>query len=105
VETRKLYVFFTSPAFFIFGKKSPWHAGCNTVRVARKNQQSKVVRPAAQIAAMNLASVMNQVSTLRALARAPKPAPERRRLSILMFGGAPEPVKIRHVGQNVGSEE
>jgi hypothetical protein len=103
LETGKLYGFFAPPAFFIFGKKIPWHAGCNTSRVARKNHQNKVVRPAAQIAAMNLASVMNQISLQRMLARAPKPAPERRRLSILMFGGVPEPVKIRHAPQNVDS--
>ena len=54
---------------------------------------------------MNLASVVNQFSILHALSRQPKPAPERRRLSILMFGGKAEPVKIRHGSQNVGRDE
>ena len=73
--------------------------------MARKNQHLKSARPAAQIAAMNLASVVNQFSILHALSRQPKPAPERRRLSILMFGGKAEPVKIRHGSQNVGRDE
>jgi hypothetical protein len=99
---RKLEVFFSGAVFFIFRRNFFWHAGCNKTRVARKNHQIKVLRPAAQIAAMNLASVVNQFSLQRLLARKEKPAPPRRRIAILMFAGQPEPVKIRHVRQNVG---
>ena len=52
---------------------------------------------------MNLQSVMNHISSLRLPPRLKKPAPPRHRLAIIMFAGRPEPVKIRHVHQNLGS--
>ena len=52
---------------------------------------------------MNLQSVMNHISSLRLPPRLKKPAPPRQRIAIIMFAGVPEPVKIRHVHQNLGS--
>ncbi len=71
--------------------------------MARKNNQTKFTRPAAQIAAMNLQSVMGHFSALRALPRLKIPKIPRRRIPIVMYGGSPEPVKIRHLPQNLGS--
>ncbi len=70
--------------------------------MARKNHQSKIVRPNAQIAAMNLSSIMAQISGLRSPSRPKKPQAIRHRIPIIMFGGTIEPVKIRHVHQNLG---
>lgn len=78
-----------------------WHGGCSYSRVARKNNSNKVVRPAAQVAAMNLSTVVNQYSALRLMARLPKPVPQRRRIAVLMMSGAPEPVEIRHLSPKV----
>ena len=71
--------------------------------MARKNHQFKTARPAAQVAAMNLQSVMNHISSVRLPPRLKKPAPPRRRIAIVMVGASPETVKIRHVFQNLGS--
>jgi hypothetical protein len=71
--------------------------------MARKNHQLKPARPAAQIAAMNLHSVMSHITALRGTPRLKKPAPPRRRIAIVLLGGEPEPVKIRHIRQNLGS--
>ena len=71
--------------------------------MARKNHLLKLVRPAAQVAAMNLQSVMSGISLLRGTPRLKNPAPPRRRTAIVMFGGEPQPVKIRHLHQNLGT--
>ena len=52
---------------------------------------------------MNLQSAMSHLSILRLPARLKKPAPLRRRIPVVMFAGSPEPVKIRHVRQNLGT--
>ena len=71
--------------------------------MARKNHKIISLRPAAQIAAMNLQSIMSHISMLRLPPRLKKPAPQLRQIPVVMFGGSPEPVKIRHVHPNVGS--
>lgn len=71
--------------------------------MARKNHQFKLTQPAAQVASMNLRSAMSRISALPVLARRKTGEIVRRRIPIVMYGGSPEPVKIRHVSQNVGS--
>lgn len=71
--------------------------------MARKNLQWKPTKPAAQIAVMHLQAAVSHLSVLRAVSRQKKLETFRRRIPIVMFGGKPEAVKIRHVPQNVGS--
>ncbi len=52
---------------------------------------------------MNLQSALSQVSVLRVAARPKNIQIYRRRIPIVMFGGSPQPVKIRHVFPNLGS--
>ena len=75
---------------------------CNKVGMARKNHPFKQTHPATQIASMNLRSAVSQLSPLPALLRR-KPGTVRRRIPIVMYGASPQPVKIRHTFQNLGS--
>lgn len=52
---------------------------------------------------MNLRSALSQVSVLRAIPRPKAAGTFRRTIPVVMYGGSPQPVKIRHPHQNLGS--
>jgi hypothetical protein len=80
-----------------------WHTSCDESRVARKFDNQSFAPLAASAAAVNLRMASFQLASIGAPPRVQRVHQPRRRLSVQSFPQAPEPVKIRHTSQNLGS--
>jgi hypothetical protein len=76
---------------------------CDKDRVARKFNNQSFAPPAVSAAAMNLRMASFQFAPIGAPPRAQRVHQPRRRLLVQGIPQVPEPVKIRHASQNLGS--
>jgi hypothetical protein len=80
-----------------------WHTICVQLFVAKKFQVQGLVPTMASVAEMNLRLATLQLASTGVAPRAKRIHQPRRRLEVAVFLEAAVLVKIRHVGQNLGS--
>jgi len=80
-----------------------WHMSCDKNGVARKFENQRFAPLAAAAAAVNLRMASFQLASIGAPPRAQRVYQPRRRLQVQGIPEAPQPVKIRHTSQNLGS--